>query len=305
MSLTYFSSEAYRNFIEERQSRFLKKAFSSYVSDKLVGQIIENPDLLKLGGQKKEITMLFSDIRGFTTLSEQVSPEQLVELLNDYFTPMTNIVLKNNGTLDKYIGDAIMALFNVPVDVENHEYYGCLTALEMIETLDVINMEFQKKGFPEIDIGIGLNTGYAVVGNMGTDTRFDYTAIGDSVNLASRLEGTNKFFGTRIIVSEFTYLKVKDNFKFRMLDKIRVKGKAEGITIYELNEHLEDELMEKFNNALHLYFQKDFKGAFEIFSNLSNKFNDKASTALKERCEYYISNPPSDTWDGVFVMTSK
>jgi adenylate cyclase len=305
MSLTYFTSEAYRNFVEERQSRFLKKAFSSYVSDKLVGQIIENPDLLKLGGEKKYITMLFSDIRGFTTLSEQVTPEQLVELLNEYFTPMTNIVLKNNGTLDKYIGDAIMALFNVPVNVEEHEYFGCLTALEMIESLDKLNNDFKKKGFPAIDIGIGLNTGYAVVGNMGTDTRFDYTAIGDSVNLASRLEGTNKFFGTRIIVSEFTYEKVKDRFKFRMLDKIRVKGKVEGITIYELNNNLSAALINEFNIALEYYFKKNFYKASEIFKELFEKFNDKASKVLSERCDYYISQPPPESWDGVFVMTSK
>ena len=305
MSLTYFTSEAYRNFIEEKQSRFLKKAFSSYVSDKLVGQIIENPELLKLGGQKKEITILFSDIRSFTSLSEKLSPEKLVELLNAYFTPMTDLVLKHNGTLDKYIGDAIMALFNVPVNVENHEYYGCLTALEMIESLKKINTEFVRKGFPTIDIGIGINTGDAVVGNMGTDTRFDYTAIGDSVNLASRLEGINKFFGTKIIISEFTYLKVKDKFKIRMLDKIRVKGKDEGVRIYELNKNISEKLLSEFNEALHLYFTRNFKKASVIFQNLSNEFNDKASKVLYDRCEYYVSEPPPESWDGVFVMTSK
>ena len=305
ITLTYFFSEAYRNFVEERQSRFLKKAFSSYVSDKLVSQIIENPDLLKLGGQKKVITILFSDIRGFTTLSEKIPPEKLVELLNAYFTPMTNIIFKNNGTLDKYIGDAIMALFNVPVDVPDHAYYACLTSLEMIETLEKINISFKEKNLPEIDIGIGLNTGEAIIGNMGTDTRFDYTAIGDSVNLASRLEGTNKVFGTRIIASEFTFEHVKDRFKFRMLDKIRVKGKSEGVAIYELNDKLDNELIEKFNNAIENYFNRNFKKAYEIFSYLNKKFNDKASNLLMERCEHFIENPPDEDWDGVFVLKSK
>ncbi len=305
LTLSYFISEAYRNLIEEKQSRFIKKAFSSYVSDKLVEQISKNPDLLKLGGEKREITILFSDIRGFTTLSEKTKPEQLVELLNEYFTPMTNITLANNGTLDKYIGDAIMAIFNAPMDVPDHTYYACKTALEMIENLAEVNKNFQKKGYPTIDIGIGLNTGEAIVGNMGTDRRFDYTAIGDSVNLASRLEGTNKVFGTRVIVSESTYNHVKDKFNFRMLDKIQVKGKHEGVTIYELNNHLADEIQKSYHKALNFYFERNFSEAFQLFNYLIDKYNDQASKTLSERCKYYIDTPPSDSWNGVFILKSK
>jgi len=303
---SYMGCESYRNLVEVKQRRFLQKAFSSYVSPDLVSQIVEDPEILRLGGEKREITVLFSDIRGFTSISERFPPEAIVEMLNRYLDPMTKIVLSNRGTLDKYIGDAIMAIYNAPLDIEDHPYLACKTAVEMIESLQKVNEEFRKLGFPEIDIGIGIHTGEAVVGNMGTDTRFDYTAIGDTVNLASRLESLNKQYRTHIIVSEFTKKKIKDNvFKFRELDRIRVKGKELPVVIYELSPDLDDELIKLFHEALYLYREGRFHEALEIFSSLEVDYNDPVSSVFSERCRELILNPPEEGWDGVYTAKTK
>ncbi len=304
--LTYLLCESYRNLVEERHSRFLKKAFSSYVSPQLVNEIVKNPEILKLGGQKKEVSILFSDIRGFTTLSESMDPEALVNLLNSYLAPMTNIILRNGGTLDKYIGDAIMALFNAPLDLKDHANLCCKSALMMVEELKLVNEDFRKKGLPEIDIGIGINTGTVIVGNMGTDIRFDYTAIGDSVNLASRLEGMNKLYGTHIIISEFTYEKIDKNaFMLRKLDIIKVKGKTKPVSIYELSNNLNNELVNKFHEALKLYLERDFLRANKIFQILFQEFNDRPSHVFMSRCQAFLTNPPKTDWDGVFIAETK
>ena len=304
--LTYIGCEAYRNLVEMRRSRFLQKAFSSYISPQLVSQIVKNPDMLRLGGEKKEVTILFSDIRGFTSISERFPPEVIVEILNRYLDPMTHIILNHKGTLDKYIGDAIMAIYNAPLDIEDHPYLACKSAVEMIKALEQVNREFRQIGFPEIDIGIGIHTGDAVVGNMGTDVRFDYTAIGDTVNLSSRLESLNKQYGTHIIVSEFTKNKTKsDEFKFRELDKIKVKGKELPVTIYELSVELDDELITMFHRALYLYRHGRFKEALEIFSDLEKRYNDTVSHVFSQRCKEFMLNPPPENWDGVYVAKSK
>lgn len=312
ISITYLCSEAYKNLIEERQSRFLKKAFSSYVSPALVGEIIKNPDKLKLGGEKRKITVLFSDIRSFTNISEKLAPEELVLLLNRYMGPMTDILLSKKGTLDKYIGDAIMAIYNAPISVENHSVLACETALEMLDKLKEINEEFRQKGLIEIDIGIGINTGDAIVGNMGSNLRFDYTAIGDTVNLASRLEGMNKVYKTHILVSEFTMEHVfeligKENkkFYFRELDLIRVKGKEKPVKIYELLKEAEQKMLDEFNKALNLYRQGRFQEAKEVFKSIYEMYNDQTSTVFIERCDEFIENPCPDKWDGVYVAKVK
>jgi adenylate cyclase len=309
--LSYITSEAYRNIVIEKKSRFLKRAFSSYVSPELVNIILRNPDLLRLGGEKRTITVLFSDIRDFTTLSEALEPERLVSLLNNYLDPMTKIVLKHKGMLDKYIGDAIMAIYNAPVDLEDHPQKALLTGLEMLKELKRLNEEFKRKGLPEINIGIGINTGEAITGNMGTEVRFDYTAIGDTVNLASRLEGLNKFYGTRIIISSTTYegIKSRSDFYMRELDFIRVKGKKEPVRIYEVME--EDSpligagVIKEFEKALHLYRERRFREALEVFRDLENRFNDTASKVFRKRSESFILNPPPDDWDGVYVAKEK
>jgi len=307
--LSYITSEAYRNIVIEKKSRFLKRAFSSYVSAELVNIILKNPDLLRLGGEKRTITVLFSDIREFTTLSEALEPERLVSLLNNYLDPMTRIVLKHRGMLDKYIGDAIMAIYNAPVDLEDHAVKAVLTGLEMLKELKRLNEEFKRKGLPEICIGIGINTGEAITGNMGTEMRFDYTAIGDTVNLASRLEGLNKLYGTRIIISSTTYegIKERNEFFIRELDFIRVKGKKEPVRIYEVME--EDSslrsIIKEFQRALFLYRERRFREALEIFRDLEDRFDDSVSRVFRKRSESFILNPPPEDWDGVYVAKEK
>ena len=303
---TYIACEAYRNFIEVKKSRFLQKAFSSYISPELVSQIVKNPEMLKLGGEKREVTVLFSDIRGFTTISERFSPETIVNILNKYLGPMTKIVLSNKGTLDKYIGDAIMAIYNAPLDIEDHAFLACKTALEMINELDNVNREFKELGFPPIDIGIGIHTGDVIVGNMGTDIRFDYTAIGDTVNLSSRLESLNKLYKTHIIVSESTKIKIINNsFKFRQLDMIKVKGKNIPIVIYELNQDLKEEVINMFHEALKLYRSFKFDRALKYFEILVNDYNDKTSSVFVVRCQELLDNPPLKDWDGVYIAETK
>jgi adenylate cyclase len=222
-------------YVEEKNTRFIKKAFSNYLSKELLHKLVEKEEFLQLGGERKELSILFSDIRNFTALSEDMNdPQKLIQLLNRYFTPMTEAVLRNRGMVDKYIGDAIMAFFNAPVDVENHAKAACDSALEMIANLASLNEELAEDQIAPIEIGIGINTGEVVVGNMGATERFNYTIIGDSVNLASRLEAKTKEYKVEIIISSFTYELVKDFFEFKNLGFTDIKGKKERIEIYQL-----------------------------------------------------------------------
>lgn len=304
-AVSYIGSEAYRNLVVEKKNRYLKKAFSSYVSPELVSEIIKNPDRLVLGGEKKEVTILFSDIRGFTGISEKLAPDVLVSLLNDYLGPMTRIVLKHRGTLDKYIGDAIMAIYNAPLELEGHPAKACETALEMMAELKNVNSKFKERGLPFIDIGIGINTGSAVIGNMGADMRFDYTAIGDTVNLASRLEGQNKYYGTHIILSESTARNIGDKFVIREIDLLRVVGKEKPSAVYELLSEPSNVFKEKFSKALMLYRKREFHAALGIFSSLTEEFKDNVSNIYIDRCRKYLESPPSSDWDGSYVTTKK
>ncbi|MEK6759743.1 MAG: adenylate/guanylate cyclase domain-containing protein [Deltaproteobacteria bacterium] len=310
LGLSYLSIEAYRNFVVEKKSRYLKKAFSTYVSSQLVTELLRNPGSLKLGGEKREVTLLFSDIRGFTTLSEKLPPQELVRLLNEYLNPMTAIVLNEEGMLDKYIGDAIMAVFNAPVPIDDHPGKACNTALKMMAKLAELNSVWKERGYPVLDIGIGINTGEAVVGNMGAELRFDYTAIGDTVNLASRLEGLNKLYGTNIIVSENTYELIKGQFLFRELDLVKVKGKQRPIVMYELlggaQADAGPDFISRFSDALRLFRSGRFeeaKGAFIAF--LEAYPGDGPSRLYIKRSDEYISNPPPEDWDGIYVAKTK
>jgi adenylate cyclase len=304
VTLTYVGAEAYRNLVIEKKGKYLKKAFSSYVSAELVDEIVKNPDRLKLGGEKRELSILFSDIRGFTTLSESLSPEELVRLLNEYLAPMTRIVMEERGTLDKFIGDAVMALYNAPLTVAGHAGHACRSALKMLDRLHELNIEFAKRGVPHIDIGIGINTGEAVVGNMGADMRFDYTAIGDNVNLASRLEGLNKYYGTHILVSELTRSQAADEFVFREVDLVRVKGKNEPVAVYELM-HEKTESATAFAEGLALYRAQEFARAQAIFAEIAADAGDQVSELYVQRCREFLILPPEGEWDGVYVAKSK
>ncbi len=296
------SQESLRLLVAERETRKLKRAFSSYVSPQILEIIIRNPDKLRLGGEKRTVTVLFSDIRGFTALSERLEPEKLVKLLNEFLTPMTDIILSNGGTLDKYIGDAIMAIFNAPVEVKNHADRACISALNMVKVLEEMNPRFKNSFGVELEVGIGINTGEAVVGNMGSHQRFDYTAIGDTVNLASRLEGLNKLYGTRIILSEHTVKSLKGFFLTRKLDRVVVKGKTRPVEIYELMEDTPQNRNSKevFEKALNLYFEGKFEEAITLFREIG----DAPSKVFLKRCRYLIKNPPQ-SWNGIYTAEEK
>ncbi|MBS0616558.1 MAG: adenylate/guanylate cyclase domain-containing protein [Spirochaetes bacterium] len=235
----------YKVLTEEENVKYIRSTFSKFVSKDIVNELLANPESLKLGGEKKELTVFFSDIRGFTTMSESLSPEDLVNLLNEYLSTMTDLVIAYRGTIDKYMGDAIMAFWGAPVPNPDHAYYACLTALVQLEELKKLQDRWAANGVPVIDIGIGLNSGPAVVGNMGSSHRMDYTVMGDTINLGSRLEGTNKQYGTRIIISEYTYAQVKEKVYVRELDDIKVKGKTEPVKIFELIDVVNREDLEK------------------------------------------------------------
>ncbi|MBS3085537.1 adenylate/guanylate cyclase domain-containing protein [Candidatus Pacearchaeota archaeon] len=223
------------NYLEEKkQNLHIVNAFGKYVNKDLLKEILSRKRELRLWGEKKNITVFFSDIRGFTTLSEKINPEDLVSLMNYYLTEMTKIILKNKGTVDKFIGDAIMAFWNAPIEEKDHSYLACKTAVEQIQILERINKELSRKNLPSIKIGIGINTGEAIIGNMGSEERFDYTAIGDNVNIASRLEGLTKQYKSNIIISESTYNAVKNRLKCKKIGLVNVKGKKLPVNIYEL-----------------------------------------------------------------------
>ncbi len=232
--LTFSVLIAYRVLTEQREKKYIRQTFSKFVSKSVVDELLKDPEKVKLGGEKKVLTVLFSDIRGFTSISEKLTPEELVEHLNEYLQSMTEIVFKYNGTLDKYVGDEIMAFWGAPAPQEDHALLACRASLEMMEALGKMNEQWISRGKPKLAIGIGLNSGDMVVGNMGSASRMDYTLMGDNVNLGARLEGTNKVYGTNIIVSENTYEMVKDSVVVRELDLIRVKGKELPVKIFEL-----------------------------------------------------------------------
>lgn len=306
LSFSYLGLEGYLYYTSERRVGELKRAFSSYVSPQLLEIILKDPERLRLGGEKREITVLFSDLRGFTTLSEGLDPEKLVSLLNEYLEPMTLIVLEEGGMLDKYIGDAIMAVFNAPVDLEDHRDRACRTALKMLQKLKELNTGFRERFGLELNIGVGINTGYAVVGNMGSRVRFDYTAIGDTVNLASRLEGLNKLYGTNIIVSSLTAEGLKGDFLLRALDRVAVKGKKQAVLLYELMEENQRNKTVKdfYEKALRSYFTGDFEEAMIKFEELVLEFNDGPSKTMLDRCRKLALEPP-ERWEGVYVAKEK
>lgn len=298
---------------QERAKRAeLKSAFQHYVSGSLVEQILQNPERLRLGGERRELTVLFSDVRGFTTLSERLTPEALVDLLNEYLTPMTEIVLNEKGMLDKYIGDAIMAVWGAPLPLEQHARHACQAAVAMRDRLFELHTRWKERSIPALEIGIGINTGEMSIGNMGSAQRFDYTVMGDSVNLSARLEGVNKVYGTRILVSEFTVREAGSGFLFRELDRLRVKGKSNAVSIFELMGLVSQspanatEIIERFAQALLHYRNQDWEAAIKAFERvLMLDPNDGPSRMFLERITVFQQRSPEAQWDGVFEMKSK
>ncbi len=310
--LNYLLVTSYKYLTEEKQRKAIRHAFEHYVSPSVVKNILEHSERPELGQEPKVLSALFSDIRGFTELAEGMNSTALTEFLTEFFTPMTEIIVAHGGTVDKYIGDAIMVFYGAPAPQEDHAARACKTAVEMMIKVEELRARWRAEGMPEIKIGLGINSGEMSVGNIGSLERFDYTIIGDNVNLASRLEGTNKQYGTNIIISQFTYdMLPKDNFTVRELDTVRVKGKKEPVTIYELLGYDEyfpqlQELSDLFHQGLTAYKQQQWDEAIAAFQTVLEKYPDDAPAKLYiKRCKDYRFSPPPDDWDGVFVMTSK
>lgn len=297
---------------EENQKQFIKSAFSLYLSPGVIDKIIENPESLGLGGDEREITIFFSDIAKFSTISEKLTPNELVSLLNEYLSEMTDIILNNGGTVDKYEGDAIIAFFGAPQPFEDHALRCCFAAIEQKKRLAEMQDVWRAAGKDVLSVRMGMNTGVAVVGNMGSRTRFDYTVMGDSVNLASRLEGVNKIYNTCAMISGATYAHVKDAIDVRRLDSIRVVGKKEPVVIYEVLDKkgtLSDQtysLIEEYSKGLELFNERRWQEAMACFQRaLKIVPDDGPSQTFIERCQIYMQTPPPESWDGVFELTSK
>ncbi len=295
----------------ERDRKRIKSTFQSFVAPEVVNEMLRHPEKLRLGGEKRDLTVIFSDIRGFTTLAETMNPEDLVNLLHTYLTPMTDIVFKNGGTVDKYIGDAVMAIYGAPLELPQHADHACFTALDMVTTLRELCQQWTSRGWPCIQIGIGVNSGPMTVGNLGSERLFDYTVIGDHVNLASRLEGLNKYYGTNILLSGYTAALLQDPFILREVDKVKVKGKKAPVVIYELMGlgQPDDEqvsLLQTFAAGLAAFRGFRFPEAVEFFSSCLSLFpGDGPSRLLLERSREFMVSPPPDDWDGATAMTEK
>jgi len=302
---------SYGFFVETRAKRQITGLFGQYVPPELVDEMSENPENFSMEGESREMTVLFSDVRGFTTISEGLSPKELSKLMNDYMTPMTQIIHHHRGTIDKYIGDAIMAFWGAPVRDPDHARNAVLAALEMQATLAVLRPQFIERGWPEIKIGVGVNTGVMSVGNMGSEFRMAYTVMGDSVNLGSRLEGITKQYGVGIIVGETTQESVPEVL-FRELDRVRVKGKDEPVAIYQplgLKEQVDKAVISElrlFEEALKLYRAQNWDMAEMQLINLQKATPDSLLYSLYlERIAHFRSEPPGADWDGVFVFHTK
>ena len=308
----YAAITSFRMAFEEREKRKIRKSFSTYVSPGVIKLIEENPKKYFFpGGEEKVLTVMFSDIRGFTSISEGLTPNELVALLNEYLGAMTDILFLNFGTLDKYIGDAIMGFWGSPLPQDDHAVRACHCALGMSAKLDELNLKWEKEGRKQLNIGIGLNSGAVNVGNMGSNKRLAWTVMGDNVNLASRLEGQTKDYHCRILISENTYQFIKDQFVCRDLDRLVVKGKKLPVNVYELLAHNKDaaayaDLVARFDEAQAAYRRQDWAGAIQKFEELLTRYpDDGPSHTILKRCHDYLVEAPSPDWDGVFVATSK
>ncbi|MFP4179940.1 MAG: CHASE2 domain-containing protein [Spirochaetaceae bacterium] len=305
-SLAGAISAAVWNYATEgRERRFIKGAFSQYLSPAVIERLLEDPSRLQLGGERRELTIFFSDLQGFTSLSEELTPDELIQILNQYLGEMTDIVINTGGTVDKYEGDAIIAFWNAPLEVPEHPRVAVKAALQCQKRLAEVRPEFRKRIGKDLHMRIGLNTGEAVVGNMGSKNRFDYTMLGDAVNLAARLEGNNKQFGTYTMISGATASGLPQEIACRELGRIAVVGRNEPVQVFEpmyrQEYEAERERFDAFAEGLKWYYKGDFEQALSRFSEL---IDDPPAQAYKKRCEMLVDNPPSD-WRGVWVMESK
>ncbi len=298
-------------FIERRGKREISGLFGQYIPPELVDELSEDPTSYSMDAENRNMTVLFSDVRGFTTISENLEPAELSKLMNAILTPLTSVIHQNRGTIDKYMGDAIMAFWGAPLEDEAHAQHAMKAGYDMIERLQALKHEFKEHGWPEINIGVGINSGEMSVGNMGSEFRMAYTVLGDNVNLGSRLEGLTKNYGVDIIVSETTKEAAPD-YLYMKLDRVRVKGKNEPVTIYQpvalLGEVAAEEEIEidEYEKALEFYYKQEWGKAKSKFNLLKESYTQKKIYEIYlERIESYINQPPPEKWDGVYTHITK
>ncbi len=299
---------AYDAVLSRKKERKIRNMFEKYVPQELIDRLFSNPESMLIG-KNRNLSILFSDIRSFTTISERMAPDDLVNSLNRYFDIMVDIIMDRNGIVDKYIGDAIMAFFGAPVAYDNDTINSVYAALEMVDGIRRFNEKQIELGKPEFKTGIGVNYGEVTVGNIGTEKKMDYTVIGDAVNLASRLEGLTKEYGQDLIISESLYDKVKSEISCRFLDIVAVKGKTKGVKIYSAVSKLDDKekkAWEVHSRGMDCYLKRQFKEGIACFDQVQQLMpEDKVSKMISGRCADYIKNPPEENWDGVKVMKTK
>ena len=313
IGLAWAGSTAVLETDEARAKASIRRMFQQYVPPAVVRELIHRPELLSLGGEERVATVLFSDVQGFSRVAEGLAPTELVALLNEYLTAMTDVVVEAGGVVDKYLGDSLMAEFGVPVPVDDHAVRACRAALRMRDELRRLREGWRKRGMPALHARIGINTGRVLVGNLGSFRMMDYTCMGDQVNLASRLEGANKEYRTEILVSEFTWRQVEAHCVGREIDRVRVVGREEPVAVFELVATRQagvDEptaaLLSGFAAALALSRQRDFGAAVEAFEALAERYPDDGPTAVYlERCRKHAVLPPPVGWDGVYQLASK
>ncbi|HUT64290.1 MAG TPA: adenylate/guanylate cyclase domain-containing protein, partial [Anaerolineae bacterium] len=311
--INYITVVTYNFLAERKQKAVIRGAFAQYVPPAVVSELIKNPDMLTLGGEERVMTVIFSDVAGFTTISESLAPTQLVDLLNEYLTAMTDIILHYDGIVDKYEGDAIMAEFGAPLPDKDHALKACYTAIDMQAKLVDLRDKLKKESRPELYARVGINSGPMIIGNMGSQKIFDYTVMGDNVNLSSRLEGANKVYGTSIMCSEATRKMVEHAIITRELDLLRVKGKTEGVLVHEVIGRKSDgidgnkqRVLDIYHQGLIAYKERRWDDGIELFSEaLSIDTSERPSSVYIERCKEFKMTPPPDNWDGIFTMRTK
>jgi adenylate cyclase len=310
---TYLSITVYEFVSEQRERRRLRNAFGQYVASEVVETIVRDPDKLQLGGEEKVLTVLFSDLKGFTSYSERYTPQQMIELLSEYYARMTERVFGCGGTLKEYVGDEMMAIFGAPIDQADHAVRACAAALDMRAHRHALSEEWVSQGRPRLYARTGINSGRMLVGNLGSKYRFSYGVLGDNVNLGSRLEGLNKEYATEILVGENTVKLLGDEFLLREVDVVRVVGKEKPTRLYELLAAAGAELpasearaMESYSAGLAAYREQRWDDALRQFhAALEQKADDGPSLVMIERSKAYMESPPGEEWDGVFVATRK
>jgi len=312
MLIVYLSITLSRYMAESKQKKFIRDAFSTFLAPSVVQQLIDSPEKLNLGGQEREITAFFSDVQGFTSIAEKLSPKEIVDLLNEFLTEMTDILLEYEGTLDKFEGDAIIAFFGAPNDLPNHAEVACRACIKMQQRLEVLRTRWTSENRPALKMRIGLCSGNAIVGNMGSKNRMDYTMMGDTVNIAARLEGVNKIYGVYMMISDTTFAAAGSGIVTREIDLVNVVGRKEPITIYELIGYPEDvndkmrTTLELYEKGLAAYRIQDWDFAIKQFmSALDLSIDDGPSKTMLARCNEYKIDPPGKDWNGAYTIKTK